>query len=222
MFPPSTKAVATPAKDAWARASPMKARPLSTTKVPMQALTTLIMRVAKRARCMKANPKGSRKNSQSSLMAVVVGVDRALKGMEHQVGLIGRVQIVLREGLGRRTIGHHTLVEEQGQVEAGGHAGEVVSSHEESLPFVAQLLEKVNHVVLRGRVQAGHGLVQEQDVRLAGQGAGDEHAPLLAAGELADRPLRQRVQAQPLPAPGDDEAVLAPGAAPGAKRHRRP
>ena len=40
--------------------------------------------------------------------------------------------------------------------------------------------------MLGGGVEADQGLIEEQQVGFLGEGAGDQHAPLLAAGELAD------------------------------------
>src|SRR3712207_6651000 len=74
MLCPSTYADATPAKEAWARASPMNDSPFQTTNAPTTAHSIPIITVAASARCMKASWNGSRSAWPSSLM-VRAGVD---------------------------------------------------------------------------------------------------------------------------------------------------
>ncbi len=54
------------------------------------------------------------------------------------------------------------------------------------MPLRAEALEQLEHSLLGAHVDAGEGLVEQQDVRLLGQGAGEEDALLLPARELAD------------------------------------
>jgi hypothetical protein len=62
-LPPNMKATDMPVKDEWATASPMKAIPFSTTKVPTTAQIMATNPAASKARCIKANSKGSLKKS---------------------------------------------------------------------------------------------------------------------------------------------------------------
>ena len=49
--------------------------------------------------------------------------------------------------------------------------------------------EQLDHVRLAGRVEAGGRLVEQQDVRLHGQHAGQAHPLLLPVAEVVDRPM---------------------------------
>src|SRR3990170_1238297 len=187
---PSTKAAATPAKEACARASPMKAIPFTTTKVPMTALTALTSTSVTSARCMNSKRKGSMKKSFRSAMFVVTHVQPLDGGDHQQVPAEGGFQVIAREDMRRRPQGHHPPVQEDGQVEAGGDTGEVMGGDDQRLALVAQVFEVGEHGVLGGGVQARHRLVQEQKVRLLGQRPGEQQAALLAARELPDLPLR--------------------------------
>src|SRR3712207_8101363 len=50
---------------------------------------------------------------------------------------------------------------------------------------------------LRALVHAGEGLVEEEDWGLLRKAAGEEDPLALAAGQLADLPVRERAQAHP-------------------------
>ena len=52
-----------------------------------------------------------------------------------------------------------------------------------------QVGEQPDQSLLAGLVQTGQRLVEDQDLRLAGQDAGQGHPALLAAAELVDAPL---------------------------------
>ncbi len=56
---PRTTPRAMPGRTPWARASPMKVRPRSTTQVPTRAVMTATRTPASSARCMKGWEKGS-------------------------------------------------------------------------------------------------------------------------------------------------------------------
>ena len=57
---------------------------------------------------------------------------------------------------------------------------------EDDFALVAPGVEELDDAVVRALVDAGHRLVEQDHVGLLRDGAGDERAPLLAAGELAD------------------------------------
>ena len=69
----------------------------------------------------------------------------------------------------------------------GGPAGEAdLVRHQDQRQAVAlQVFEHLEHFVLQLRIEGAGDLVAEQAARLHRQGAGDGHALLLAAGELA-------------------------------------
>ena len=80
-------------------------------------------------------------------------------------------------------------------VEKLRHARQIVVRGDDEFPLVAQLAEELLEVVLRRLVEAGERLIEQKDMRLLRQRAGEESALLLAAGERADLPLRERFEA---------------------------
>ena len=52
------------------------------------------------------------------------------------------------------------------------------------LPFLLQLLQKLDDLLLHGHVQCGGGLVKDEDVRVVHQCSCDGRALALAAGDL--------------------------------------
>ena len=65
-----------------------------------------------------------------------------------------------------------------------------------------------------GPVEAGEGLVEEQHPRVLDEGAGDQRALALAAGELAEGLPRQRRRGRPARAPRAAASRSAPARAP--------
>ena len=61
----------------------------------------------------------------------------------------------------------------------------------------------LHYIQLVLHIQVGCGLVQQQDRRLLGQGSGDEHFLLLAAGELGKIPHGQVLEVQQFQRLGD-------------------
>src|SRR4030042_3323229 len=207
MLPPRAKATATPPKEAWARPSPMKAMPRTTTNEPTTAHTRLTISSATRARTMNGEAQGS---SSRSLMD---GNGPSFDVQHQEVALEGGVKNVLGEDGPGLAEGDDLSVQADGMVEAAGHAREVVSGDQEGLALSAQVVEEVEEVVLAGGVHAGEGLVEKEDAGLLGQRTGDEHPPLLAAGQLADLAAGQVDQAHLLQALLGDLAVVSAGAA---------
>ena len=62
--------------------------------------------------------------------------------------------------------------------------------------FGAEPSQAPEQRVLRLGVHAGEGLVQEQQVGLLGEGAREEHSLLLSTGELTDRSVGERAEAE--------------------------
>ena len=77
------------------------------------------------------------------------------------------------------------------------------------LALAAPLVEQLQDAVVRRGVDAGHRLVEQDHVGLLRQRARDERAPLLAAGQLADLPLREVRDAEMLHRVQRDVLVLA-------------
>ena len=101
-------------------------------------------------------------------------------GVEHDVG---------------RPVGHDRAIDRQHLLEPLGRAGEVVGGRDDRLAPLRLGLEEVHQVLLRRRVDAGDRLVEQEQVGLRGQRAGEEHAPSLAARQAAD--LRPQVATMP-------------------------
>ena len=72
---------------------------------------------------------------------------------------------------------------------------DVVLDEEDGDAGVADAADALDQVLPLGRVHAGGGLVEQQQARLGGQGAGDLHQPLLPVGQTGGRHVRRAVQA---------------------------
>src|SRR4030042_1629643 len=136
MLPPRAKATATPPKEAWARPSPMKAMPRTTTKEPTTAHTRLTISSATRARTMNGEAQGS---SSRSLMD---GNGFTFHVQQQEVALEGGVEHVLGEDGPGLAEGDDLPVQADGVVEAAGHAGEVMGGDQEGLALSAQAGEE--------------------------------------------------------------------------------
>ncbi len=68
--------------------------------------------------------------------------------------------------------------------DAGDNAQVVGDVHDGRVEVAAQLGDQVQHSRLDGYVQGGGRLVHDQQRRVVEQGHGDDHALLLAAGDL--------------------------------------
>ena len=88
------------------------------------------------------------------------------------------------------------------------------------MPCARSRSRSVEQGLARVHVDAGEGLVQQQHVRLLGERAGEEHALLLAAGELADGALLELGDAELVQAARHHLAVGGPragGTSPGGR-----
>ena len=85
--------------------------------------------------------------------------------------------------------------------DAVGHrAGEahLMGDHEHGHPLRSQALDDVEDLGDHLRVEGGCGLIEEHDLGIHGQGTGNRHALLLAAGQLGRALVRLIGQADPL------------------------
>ncbi len=80
--------------------------------------------------------------------------------------------------------------------------------HDDRAPLVAQAAEQLEQRHLGARVDPGKRLVHQQQRRLLGQGARDEHPLALAPGELADLTAGEGRQPHALQALRHDAPVL--------------
>src|ERR671911_747962 len=132
MLAPSTNARATPPKLACARSSPIKARPFRTTKLPRIPQIAATSTEARSPRCIKPNSSGSVRYS-STMTALLYG-DRTVTDLQdHEVALVSLVQKIRREDFFWFPEGNDPPVEEQGEVETLGDAGEIVGRDDHGL-----------------------------------------------------------------------------------------
>ena len=92
--------------------------------------------------------------------------------------------------------GDHLAEVHDGDALADAHddAHLVLDEEDGELEPVPDEVDEVHELDDLARVHARRGLVQEEERGLAGQGAGDLHAPLLAVGEVLRDLLRDAVQ----------------------------
>src|SRR5688500_7907366 len=115
MLVPLTNAMATPANDACANASPTNDSPFQTTNAPTTAHNTPTISVAASARCMNGNINGSISNwgisgianpSRLTVAAHVDGVEAVTEAHQRHARAIGRPQVRLVEYVAGRADGH--------------------------------------------------------------------------------------------------------------------
>lgn len=123
------------------------------------------------------------------------------------------------------------MLEDHGAGDQPAQLGELVQDDDDGHPSVVQARERPGEGLLAGMVDAGHRLVEDEQLRLAHQGAGDEHALLLAAGEHGHGALLVlghvdlgeclRGPLPPVPWPQEPGSAEQPGRddLPGARRH---
>src|SRR5450759_2681707 len=121
--------------------------------------------------------------------AALVDHDHALE--EEGLTAERRDDVLGGEDLGRRAVGDQLPVQEGHQLEALGSRLHVVGAHEHGDAPLAQPREEAEDRLLGVHVHAGERLVEQQHVRLLGERPGEEHALLLAAGQLADGAPRE-------------------------------
>ena len=81
----------------------------------------------------------------------------------------------------------------------------VVRHQDDRLPVLVEVVDQVQHLGAGARIEVAGGLVGQDDERIVHQRAGDGHALLLAAGELAGPMVQPVAQADQL---GQLQAVV--------------
>jgi hypothetical protein len=119
----------------------------------------------------------------------------------------GLFQVGVGEDLGGRAFREHGAVDQHGAVAEAWHAAQIVRRDEHDAALVAQRPEQRDDRLLGAHVDAGERLVEQDDLALLGQRAGEEDALLLAAGKLADLALAVVGHADPLQRSVDRGAV---------------
>ena len=124
--------------------------------------------------------------SSPSSRARAALVDHDHAADEDRLAAEGLAEVLLGEDGGRLAVGDQPAVQQGRQLEALRGRLHVVRAHEHGDAPPAQAVEEREQGLARAHVHAREGLVQQQHVRLLGERPGEEHALLLAAGELAD------------------------------------
>ena len=107
-------------------------------------------------------------------------------GEDEELRAEGVGEVGLAENIGGGAEGDEAMVEEQDEVELAGGEVEVVGGDHDGDLGCAEVIEEVEGGIEGGDIHAGEGFVHEEDVRLLGEGAGEEDALLLPTGEVAD------------------------------------
>ena len=137
---------------------------------------------------------------------------------------VGVDQVLLGEGPRRRARGDESPREQQHQVRACGLL-QVVGAVHHGPAAVALLVDQLEDPLHRRQVQPGHGLVEQQQLRVGGEALRDEDPLALAAGEVLQlavllvehaHPLERGVDRLPAAAA---EPAHQPGAAVAPHRH---
>src|ERR1700675_2306717 len=180
---PTRSPSATPASATCASVSAIRESRRGTRKTPISGQTTAMTAPATNARCMKPNWR------KSGMGLVVVAHDANRRPVQRRQGRVAQ------EIAG-------AAVEDEPPVQAGelrdlfGDDADVVADEDEGdLALAVQVLEHGVEGGLRLGVHAAGGLVQDDQLGVGDQRAGDQHALLLSGRERADARPRVRLHA---------------------------
>ena len=193
----------------------------------MAGAASPVSSAAMSARCMKSREKRSRNVTGTVPALPVEGRRRrAARGRGGRrrawscvVGVRGDLLRQRGTVVGDPAVAHHHR-----PVDQRHHRAELVGDEHDGRAALLEAAERVGERLLVGQVDAGGGLVEQEQLGLAGQRAGDEHPLLLAAGELRDAVRRPVGEADDLERRLDGPAGrrrASGAAAAGARRGRR-
>ena len=117
-------------------------------------------------------------------------------------------EILLGEDFERRTAGEDSAVDEHDLVAKLGHGAEVVGGDEHEVALGAELAEQLDDGRFGLHIDAGEGLVEQDDAPALGERSGEEDALLLPAAQLADLAVAEVEHADAGEAFLDDAAVF--------------
>ena len=118
-------------------------------------------------------------------------------------GAEGALEDIGGDHLGGRAVGDDAAVHADDVGQVGGEAVEVMGGEDDRDAVLVQVGEQVQDVVPGRDIDPACRLVEEEELRLPQQGASEEHALLLAAGELADVAAGQITDAETVEHRGD-------------------
>ena len=106
------------------------------------------------------------------------------------LGVIGLAQYLRRKDVIGRTIGDDVAVHANDGREVRRDRIELVRRDDHGDPIAVQLAKEMQDVVTRSDVDAGRGLIEQEELGVAHQCTGEEYTLLLSAGQSADVTLR--------------------------------
>ena len=112
-------------------------------------------------------------------------------------GAVGHPQYLRRDYPGGRAFGQNMAVETNQPGQMGRHRVDFVSGHNHGNARMVQLVQQVHHLITSFYVNPAGRLIQQEQSRVADQGAGQEHPLLLSARQFPDVPPVQVRDAQP-------------------------
>ena len=122
------------------------------------------------------------------MVAAGIGQDeRLLACLKHRdLAAVGLGEMGGRQDIGRSADGDQPMVEQEEAIELAGGLIQVVGNDHHGDLMHAQKVEDAQDRLLRQNVQPSEQLIHQQQFGLLGQGARQEHALLLPAGQFAD------------------------------------
>src|SRR5712692_8806447 len=162
--------------DRRAMASPRNASPRNTTKTPTLAHTSATRTAAARALWTNAYCSGSRKSG----MVLVRDVLRT-------AGPVAAVRAAQDRGV---AVGDDAAVHREHAREVRHHAREIVRGDEDRAAVAREIAEKRHELLLRRRIDARRGLIEQQQLGIGREGTREKDALTLPSGQRLDRPTR--------------------------------
>src|SRR5262245_29177460 len=173
---PRSRPRATPASATWASVSAMSDSRRGTRNTPMAGQISAVIAPTATARCM--NPYW--RNSGIREASVLVGDDA-------DRGAVERGERRVAQEVARRSVEDQAAVEtgELGDL-AGDHPDVVAHQDQGHVALAVQVAQHRVEARLRLRIDAAGGLVEDQELGVGDEGAGDQHALLLPRRQGAD------------------------------------
>ena len=111
----------------------------------------------------------------------------------HHAGQVGE----LGANICRAATGEHRSIEHDHSVVTVESASPVMAAHQEGLTGFGLLTHHTEEVFTGGGIDGAAGLIEKQNPRVLHQSSGEQHALLLATGQLAQAPGRHLSHADP-------------------------
>src|SRR5712692_2481268 len=168
--------------DRRAMASPRNASPRNTTKTPTLAHTSATRTAAARALWTNAYCSGSRKSG-------MVLVRDVLRTAGPVAAVCAAQERVVAQDRGV-AVGDDAAVHREHAREVRHHAREIVRGDEDRAAVAREIAEKRHELLLRRRIDARRGLIEQQQLGIGREGTREKDALTLPSGQRLDRPTR--------------------------------